>query len=137
MDAPEAIDDLPGVIDVAAAGEDARHPFRAEDAKARGVAAGAHGLQEAREDRVFGAVCAEALEEERTGQRRQSAVAVEAVALVEGAVQGGAYSGVTGGGTQTNFNYFINGIQLGSDQAGQPLSEIMRNLTVYTNTGVA
>lgn len=54
-----------------------------------------------------------------------------------GAVQGGAYSGVTGGGTQTNFNYFINGIQLGSDQAGQPLSEIMRNLTVYTNTGVA
>lgn len=54
-----------------------------------------------------------------------------------GAVQGGAYSGVTGGGTQTNFNYFINGIQLGSDQAGQPLSEIMRNLTVYTNTGVS
>lgn len=54
-----------------------------------------------------------------------------------GAIQGGAYSGVTGGGTQTNFNYFINGIQLGSDQAGQPLSEIMRNLTVYTNTGVA
>ena len=54
-----------------------------------------------------------------------------------GAVQGGAYSGVTGGGTQTNFNYFINGIQLGSDQAAQPLSEIMRNLTVYTNTGVA
>lgn len=54
-----------------------------------------------------------------------------------GVIQGGAYSGVTGGGTQTNFNYFINGIQLGSDQAGQPLSEIMRNLTVYTNTGVA
>lgn len=54
-----------------------------------------------------------------------------------GVIQGGAYSGVTGSGTQTNFNYFINGIQLGSDQAGQPLSEIMRNLTVYTNTGVA
>ena len=54
-----------------------------------------------------------------------------------GVIQGGAYSGVTGGGTQTNFNYFINGIQLGSDQAGQPLSEILRNLTVYTNTGVS
>ena len=47
------------------------------------------------------------------------------------------YAGVTGGGTQINYNYFVNGIQLGSEQANEPLSSIMRNLAVYTNTGVA
>ena len=39
--------------------------------------------------------------------------------------------------SMNNFNYFINGVQLGSDQANMPLSDIMRTLTVYTNTGVS
>ena len=50
---------------------------------------------------------------------------------------GSGYTGLTGGGTQINYNYFVNGIQLGSDQANEPLSSIMQHLTVYTNTGVA
>ena len=49
----------------------------------------------------------------------------------------GSYSGLTGGGAQTNYNYFINGMQLGTSEANEPLSNIMRRLTVYTNTGVA
>lgn len=49
----------------------------------------------------------------------------------------GNYSGLTGGGAQTNYNYFINGMQLGASEANEPLSNIMRRLTVYTNTGVA
>lgn len=49
----------------------------------------------------------------------------------------GAYSGTMGEGVYTNYNYFINGLQLGRDQADQPLSSIMRNLTIYANTGVA
>lgn len=53
------------------------------------------------------------------------------------ALAAGANGGLAGNGTQTNFNYFINGIRLGADQENQPLSSIMRNLTVYTNTGVA
>ena len=50
-------------------------------------------------------------------------------------------SGIAGGwngvsGTQSNVNYFINGLQLGSDQANLPLSTVMKNLSVYTNTTV-
>ena len=40
------------------------------------------------------------------------------------------------GGGQINYNYFVDGIKLGADQANQPLSSIMRNLSVYTNTNV-
>ena len=58
-------------------------------------------------------------------------------ATAAGTIVGGNVSGLAGGGTQINYNYFINGVQLGSDQANQPLSSIMRNLTVYANTGVA
>lgn len=54
-----------------------------------------------------------------------------------GASTGGSYFGVSGGGVQTNYNYFINGMQLSAEQSNQPLSSIMRELTVYTNTGVA
>lgn len=54
-----------------------------------------------------------------------------------GTFVGSGYTGLTGGGTQINYNYFVNGIQLGSDQANEPLSSIMQHLTVYTNTGVA
>ena len=50
---------------------------------------------------------------------------------------GGSYFGVSSGGSQTNYNYFINGMQLSQEQSNQPLSSIMRELTVYTNTGVA
>lgn len=52
-------------------------------------------------------------------------------------ISSGVVSGLNGlGGSQTNVNYFINGLQLGSDQANQPLSSIMKNLSVYTNTTV-
>lgn len=61
--------------------------------------------------------------------------AMKATALE--ALVGGNTAGTTGAGLQTNFNYFINGVQLGSDQANMPLSDIMRTLTVYTNTGVS
>lgn len=52
-------------------------------------------------------------------------------------ISSGVVGGLNGlGGSQTNVNYFINGLQLGSDQANQPLSSIMKNLSVYTNTQV-
>ena len=54
-----------------------------------------------------------------------------------GVSTGGSYFGVGTGGNQTNYNYFINGMQLSEEQSSQPLSSIMRQLTVYTNTGVA
>ena len=41
------------------------------------------------------------------------------------------------GGNQTNINYFIDGIKLGEGMENQPLSSIMKNLSVYTNTGVS
>ena len=41
------------------------------------------------------------------------------------------------GGNQTNINYFIDGIKLGDGMENQPLSSIMKNLSVYTNTGVS
>lgn len=44
---------------------------------------------------------------------------------------GGVYS--YGG---TNYNYYIDGMKLGADQMNRPLSEIMRDLTVYTNATV-
>ena len=36
---------------------------------------------------------------------------------------------------QTNYNYYINGIQLGANEANEPLSDVMRRLTVYGNSG--
>lgn len=51
-------------------------------------------------------------------------------------ISSGVVGGLVGGASNTNVNYFINGLQLGSDQANQPLSAIMRNLSVYTNTQV-
>ena len=47
-----------------------------------------------------------------------------------------AYTGTLGAGVCTNYNYFINGLKLGADQADQPLSSVMKNLSIYTNTGV-
>ena len=41
------------------------------------------------------------------------------------------------GGNQTNINYFIDGIKLGEGMENRTLSEIMGNLSVYTNTGVS
>ena len=45
--------------------------------------------------------------------------------------------GTAGAGSQVNYNYFIDGMKIGSDQANQSLSSIMRQLSVYANTGVA
>ena len=47
------------------------------------------------------------------------------------------YAGVTEGGTQINYNYFINGVQIGSDQASQPLSSVLKALAVHTESSVA
>ena len=49
---------------------------------------------------------------------------------------GGVTAGMTGaagtGGTTINYNYFVNGMQIGSDAAtGMSISELMQSLTVY------
>lgn len=61
----------------------------------------------------------------------------DALKTASNPITSGVVGGLNGmGGSQTNVNYFINGLQLGSDQADQPLSSIMKNLSVYTNTTV-
>ena len=47
------------------------------------------------------------------------------------------YAGTAEGGTQINYNYFINGVQIGSDQANQPLSALLNSLAVHTESSVA
>jgi TP901 family phage tail tape measure protein len=51
-------------------------------------------------------------------------------------MNGGVTSSVTGafgdGGTHINYNYFVNGMEIGAEAAqGMTLSEVMRSLTVY------
>ena len=61
-------------------------------------------------------------------------------ALLAAALAGG--SGVLGASgsagsssvTQIGDSYYFNGVQIGSDMWNRPLSEIIRQLTVYTNT---
>lgn len=45
-------------------------------------------------------------------------------------------NGSLAAGNNTNINYFIDGIKLGEGMENMPLSSIMKNLSVYTNTGV-
>ena len=51
-------------------------------------------------------------------------------------------SSLVGGGNNvyssptTNYNYFINGVQLGSNQANRPLSEVLQDLAINTNATV-
>lgn len=53
-----------------------------------------------------------------------------------GVAVGGASSRNVYGSPQTFYNYYINGLELGSDQANRPLSDILQDLTVYTNATV-
>ena len=53
-----------------------------------------------------------------------------------GAAVGGTSSRNVYGSPQTFYNYYINGLELGSDQANRPLSDILQDLTVYTNATV-
>ena len=53
-----------------------------------------------------------------------------------GVLATGANAGNVYGMPTTNYNYYINGLELGSDQANRPLSDILQDLTVYTNATV-
>ena len=53
-----------------------------------------------------------------------------------GVAVGGTSSRNVYGSPQTFYNYYINGLELGSDQANRPLSDILQDLTVYTNATV-
>ena len=53
-----------------------------------------------------------------------------------GVLATGANAGNVYGMPTTNYNYYINGLELGSDQANRPLSDILNDLTVYTNSTV-
>lgn len=46
-------------------------------------------------------------------------------------------AGAAGTGTMISYNYFINGVQIGSEQANQPLSSILRTLAVQAGAEVA
>lgn len=57
--------------------------------------------------------------------------------LLSGTGSGGLAFGGNGGyiNQQTNYNYYIDGIHLGEYEANEPLSDVMRRLTVYGNSG--
>lgn len=50
---------------------------------------------------------------------------------------GASYGGATGIGSQTVYNYYVDGMKIGADKADQPLSTILRDLSVYTNSAVS
>ena len=57
--------------------------------------------------------------------------------LLSGSGSSGLSLGTSGGyiNQQTNYNYYINGIQIGENEANAPLSDVMRRLAVYGNSG--
>lgn len=50
---------------------------------------------------------------------------------------GATYGGATGIGSRTVYNYYVDGMKIGADKADQPLSSILRDLSVYTNSAVS
>lgn len=56
----------------------------------------------------------------------------EALRVMNGGVTGSVTGAFGDGGTHINYNYFVNGIEIGAEAAqGMTLSEVMRSLTVY------
>ena len=41
------------------------------------------------------------------------------------------------GGSSVSYNYFVDGMKIGSDQADMPLSSIMNQLTLHTNSSIS
>ena len=68
---------------------------------------------------------------ESVGAVTESLMQTASGASVNGTTRGTVY-----GSPQTFYNYYINGLELGSDQANRPLSDILQDLTVYTNATV-
>ena len=64
------------------------------------------------------------------------AVTESLMQTASGTVVNGATRGTVYGSPTTNYNYYINWVELGSDQANRPLSDILNDLTVYTNSTV-
>lgn len=56
----------------------------------------------------------------------------EALRVMNGGVTGSVTGAFGDGGTHINYNYFVNGMEIGAEAAqGMTLSEVMRSLTVY------
>ena len=72
-----------------------------------------------------------------TGSRESVGDVTDSLMMTaSGASVNGTARGTVYGSPQTFYNYSINGLELGSDQANRPLSDILQDLTVYTNATV-
>ncbi len=70
----------------------------------------------------------------QTGGVGSGATVAEALSAAASPVTSSVIGGSTTGGTTISYNYFVNGMQIGKNEAeNSSLSDVMRTLTVYSN----